>query len=390
MKTRFITLAFAAALGLSAAQSAHAQADEALLERLKSLSAEQGTALDWERTEERTDADGNAVTALTNVRVGSGKEQVVISSVELVDVTAQGGGWRIGSIRVPGQQFSEDGAVVTISDLSLDGLVLPPEGDTEAMPMYEAASLGEMTVQSGGKDVFTLTDLHVEMTPPEGDGEMAFTGAADAFSVNIDGIEDPASREAIRALGYESLDGSLEFAGSWHPEEGTLELSQYDITVDGAGTFGIKLRLGGYTRDFLASLQQVQQMSAAGGDDSAAGMAMLGLLQQLTFHSARIEFTDDTLTSRALQYMATQQGAQPADVANQAKAMVPFMLMQIGSPELVMSATQAVSAFLDDPQNLAITAEPATPMPFALLFAGAMSAPQALPQQLGVKVIANE
>lgn len=389
MKTRFITLAFAAALGLSAAQSAYAQVDEALLERLKSFSAEQGTTLDWQDAEDFTDADGNDGVRLVNARFGSGDEEVVVSELELSDVSEDGGSWRIGSVRVPSQEFSEDGSVVALSDFSIDGLVLPPEGDTEATPMYDAAALGAMTVTSGGKEVFTLTDFHVETTLGSG-GPVGFTGAADAFSVNIDGIEDASSREMIRAMGYESLEGSFEFAGSWHPEDGTLELSQYDVTIDDAGTFGIKLQLGGYTRDFLAALRQVQQMSAGGGDDSAAGMAMLGLLQQLTFHSARIEFTDDTLTSRALEYVAAQQGASPADIANQAKAVVPFMLMQLNNPELVMSATQAVSAFLDDPQNLAITAQPATPMPFALLFAGAMSAPQALPQQLGVKVIANE
>lgn len=390
MKTKLISLAFAAALGLSTAQAAYAQADAAMLERLKAFSAEQGAALDWERVEQSSGADGRAVTRLVNARFGAGKDEVVISAIELVEVTREGAGYRIGSVRMPTQEFREDGSVVTLHDLNIDGLVLPPEGDADATVMYDSASLGEMTVSAGGKEVFSLTDFHVEVTPPETGGAVAFSGAADSFSVNIDGIDDASSRAVIRAMGYESLEGSFEFAGSWHPEDGTLELSQYDVTVDDAGTFGISLQLGGYTRDFLASLRQVQQMSAAGGDDAASGMAVLGLMQQLTFHSARIEFTDDSLTNRALEYVAAQQGSRPADIANQAKAVVPFMLMQLNNPELAMSATQAVSAFLDDPRNLAITAQPATPMPFALLMAGAMSAPQALPQQLGVKVIAND
>src|SRR5690606_999858 len=125
-------------------------------------------------------------------------------------------------------------------------------------------------------------------------------------------------------------------------------------------TFGISLELGGYTREFLASLKQVQaQMAANSGDDDAAqGMAMLGLLQQLSFHSARIEFRDASLTQRTLEFLAAQQSARPADIANQAKAMVPFLMMQLNDPELTQQASQAVSAFLDDPQSLAITVEP--------------------------------
>ena len=117
---------------------------------------------------------------------------------------------------------------------------------------------------------------------------------------------------------------------------------------------------------------------------------MMGLAQQLTLHSAQIRFDDDTLTEKVLEFAARQQGARSKDVANQAKAMVPFMTMQLGNAELTAMATTAVSAFLDNPESLMIAAQPAAPVPFALIMAGAMTAPQALPQQLGVTIKANE
>jgi hypothetical protein len=52
---------------------------------------------------------------------------------------------------------------------------------------------------------------------------------------------------------------------------------------------------------------------------------MLGLMQQLTVNAAAVRFDDDSLTGKVLNYMAGQQGAQPADIANQAKAIVPFL-----------------------------------------------------------------
>ena len=39
---------------------------------------------------------------------------------------------------------------------------------------------------------------------------------------------------------------------------------------------------------------------------------------------------------------------------------------------------------------LVVSAKPPAPVPFALLMAGAMSAPQSLPQTLGVAITANE
>jgi hypothetical protein len=392
MNTKLTSLAIAAMLSLSAAPAAFAQADEAMLARLKAVMTEQGTTLDWESVEEYEDQDGNEVTALKNARIGAGDEETVISQIELVEVTEQDGGWQIGTVRVPQHSAEDDGTTVAITDFAIDGLVLPAEGDQDEIPIYDSASLGALTVSAKGKEVFTLNDLFVEVTSPEDGGTIDFTGAAEAFNLNIDGIEDEASRAAIRAMGYEKLAGYFELAGSWSPDEGMLELSKYDITVNDAGTFGISLKLGGYTREFLASLREVQAQMASDpkGENSAAGMAMLGLMQQLTFHSARIQFNDDSLTNRALEYVAAQQGSKPADIANQAKAVVPFAMMQLNNPELTMMTTQAVSSFLDNPKNLVITAQPANPMPFALIAAGAMIAPQALPQQLGVKVLANE
>lgn len=392
MKNNLTSLSLAAIISLSAAPAALAQVDEDMLARLKAFAAEQGTPLAWEGTEEYTGDDGREVTALINASFGSGDERFVIQTLELVDVTEEDGALRIGSLRIPHQRNEEDGGSFEISDFVIEGMVLPAADDLESTWMYDSLSLRELRTGVNGTEAFTMNDLHVEITPPEDGSPMEFTGAAEAFRVNLEAVEDPASRALFKAMGYESLEGYFEMAGSWNPEDGMASLSQYDITVTNAGTLGISMELGGYTRDFLAALRQIQAQAAAnpGADDSAQTMAMMGLLQQLTFHSARIEFLDDSLTQKALAYVAGEQGSKPGDIANQAKAMVPFLMMQLNDPELTQQATAAVAAFLDNPRSLAITAEPATPVPFALIMAGAMSAPQALPKQLGMKVVANE
>ena len=118
---------------------------------------------------------------------------------------------------------------------------------------------------------------------------------------------------------------------------------------------------------------------------------MLGLMQQLTFHGATIRFDDDSLTGKVLDYVARQQGAKPADIVNQAKAMLPFA---DGAAQQSRAAskqvTEAVGTYLDEPKSLEIRAAPASPLPFAVIAAGAMAAPKDLPKTLGVTVTANQ
>jgi hypothetical protein len=165
------------------------------------------------------------------------------------------------------------------------------------------------------------------------------------------------------------------------------------MTVNDAGTLGMTLDLAGYTPEFIKSLQDLQKQMAAqpgGGDQSAQGMAMLGLMQQLTFNSASVKFTDASLTNKVLDYVAKMQGQKPSDIANMAKAMVPFGMAQLNNPELTAEVTSAVAAFLDNPKSLTISAEPENPVPFAVLMAGGMGDPKTLPKTLGMSVSAND
>jgi hypothetical protein len=112
-----------------------------------------------------------------------------------------------------------------------------------------------------------------------------------------------------------------------------------------------------------------------GADKRAQGMAVLGLMQQLTFNSTSIRYDDDSLTNKVLDYVGKQQGMSAKDIANQVKAIIPFGMAQLQNPELTAQVSAAVGKFLDDPQSLEISAEPPSAVPFALIMAGAMANP---------------
>lgn len=386
----------AASTLMSAAALAGASAGEVedAAARLQTYVADQGFRIEWDRIEVRG-ADG----VLVGARAGNDDTMAEIGDVRLTGVSRDEKGYRIESISLPEfrGESDEDEASFIAEGIEVGNVLLPDEDRRDyygGFLFYESFNLDRMALTIGDVDVFTLGDLHFEIGEPDDETPMSFAGASESFTLDLSLVEDENQLAVIEALGLRQMEGYFEIEGSWNPNDGRLELSQYDITIVEAGTLGFALDLGGYTPDLVASMRELQKEMAANGgeegDNSAQGLAMLGLLQQMTFHGAEISFTDDSITNKVLEYVAKNQGMRPADIANQAKAIVPFALAQLNNPELTTQASQAVSAFLDNPGSLTIAARPAQPVPFALLMATAMTTPMELTKSLGVTVTAND
>ena len=372
--------------------SAFAQ-DAAVADRLKAALAAQGIDISW------TGVTGDASSMVLQgvaIKAAAEKEPLDIGDVALEGVTEANGGYEIETVSTSPFRHSEDGVTIDLSPFIIRDMTIPADGATGpmgSMMMYEAAELDNMTVKVADKTAFSMDGLAFEITPPADGKAMEFSGTTEKFNADLTLIEDPKSKDAINALGYQNITGNLEMAGTWQPADGKVELSKYDISVDNAGTLGMTFGLGGYTLDVMKSLQEMQKKMAAqpeGADSSAQGMAMLGVLQQLTFNSASIRFDDDSLTNKVLDYVGKQQGMSGKDIANQAKAIVPFGMAQLNNPELTAEVSAAVGKYLDDPRSLEILAKPPAAVPFALIMSGAMSNPLDLPKTLGVTVKANE
>ncbi|MEZ2333875.1 hypothetical protein AB6802_29480 [Mesorhizobium sp. RCC_202] len=391
-RSTFKKLAFSTFL-LTLPLNAAFAADPAVAERVKASLAAQGVDISWTGV---SGDDSNLTLQGVAIKPASEKEALTIGDVKLEGVTEANGGFDIATVSTSAFEHSKDGVTLDLSPFIIHDMKVPAEGATDPLAsimMYKSAELANMTVKAGDKTAFTMDGLDVQITPPADGKAMDFTLTTEKFTGDLSLVDDAKSKEAIEALGYQNISGKLDMAGSWQPTDGKLELSKYDISVDNAGTLGMTFDLGGYTVDFVKSMQAMQKQLAAqpeGADKSAQGMAMLGLLQQLSFNSASIRYDDDSLTGKVLDYVGKQQGMAAKDVANQAKAIVPFGMAQLNNPELTAEVSTAVNTFLDDPKSLEISAEPAAAVPFALIMAGAMSNPLDLPKTLGVKVKANQ
>jgi hypothetical protein len=373
---------------------AFSQDINAVGERLKAVLESQGMKMTWTGT--TGDASEMVLDGVTMSMVGT-PGQFAVGKVTLSDITEENGGYKIGTVTLPDYSVIESDATIAISGIEMAGLRLSAPDATDPfanLMLYDTADVEKFSITTKGKEVFAVNGTHAETTLPADGQPMTFSVATEGFTADLSAIEDPQSKAVVEAMGYQTLNGNIELEGSWQPTDGRMTLTQYDMSVDQAGTLGMTFDLGGYTPEFLKSMQEMQKKMAeqpAGADNSAQGLAMLGLMQQLTFHAASVRFDDDSLTGKVLEFVAKQQGMKAEDIANQVKALAPMMLAQVTQDQaLIKQVSEAVTAFLTDPKSIEITAAPAEPVPFALIAAGAMSSPQGLTKTLGVSVTANQ
>lgn len=130
-----------------------------------------------------------------------------------------------------------------------------------------------------------------------------------------------------------TFNGSLSSKGTWLPKSGDATLDQLEINAKELGKIDITGALGGYDLAFLEAVQKTQQnMTKADADKDAAGLAILGLAEQLSLKNLKIRFDNETLTQKLLDYYGKQQGADGKQLGEQLKMMVPLMATQLKNP----------------------------------------------------------
>ncbi|HTO30194.1 MAG TPA: hypothetical protein VL202_03285 [Pararhizobium sp.] len=389
-----LMLASAAFIGLSGPAFALDGAD--LVTKLNAASGSSGATIAYEGV----NVDGTTVT-LTGVSVKSaaapGKDlkvgEVTLEGVEEND----DGGYYVETVSLPDVDTKEDDVAFTAKDISLGGLTIPgnPNGGTvNDILLYESASTGPVTVTAKGKQVFSMEESEANLTKQESDAGFDFDATLSGIKADLSDVEDAKAKDAIEKLGLKTLAGEMTAKGSWEIATGNVSLEEYAFDFANVGRLALAFDFSGYTLEFMKSLQEAMKAQEANPNkeeaNQALGLAMMGLVQQLTFNSASVRFDDATITKRALDYIGGQQGVSGDQLAQSLKGMVPLIMAQLNVPELQNQVSTAVNAYLDAPKSLTISAEPAQPVPFPMIIGAAMGAPNTVPSVLGVKVTAND
>ncbi len=393
VKSGLRLLAATSALVVVFAGSAYAVDGNAVAARLKAVYAEQGGTIEYSNVETH---DSTVILQDTKVSTTGIKEAFKVGDVTLSDVSdVSGGGFKIGTLAMPDINYTPEGepdSKITVAGITLQGITLPAEGATEPLAkifQYEKAEVKHLTVHAKGKDVFAADGLTATISPLTETSPVAFTTNVASFKADLSDVQDPKTKDTLKALGYETISGKIDAAGTWNVSDGRLNIEKMDFIADNAGTLGLKLDISGYTLDFIKGLQEATK-NMDGKDENAKNMAMLGLMQQLSFTGASIRFDDASVTYKALDYVAKQQGSKRSDLIGQAKMIIPMAAAQLGNAEFAQSLGTAVGTYLDDPKTIEVKAAPAKPVPFAIIAAGGMADPKSLIKTLGVTVNANQ
>jgi len=322
---------------------------------------------------------------------------------ELGDITFTGveeeddGGYFVDQTVFADIDVLNEGIRLTVSDIELTGLTVPAESgyDTlEKIIFYESFSTGRVAIEKDGKETFSMAGMTQEVDRAEDGSKVGVTMDGKDMAIDLSEIKDPKARAALSELGYTTVTGDFKADGVWEVEPGVLNLREYSLDLDDVGRLAMSLEISGYTLEFIKGLQEAQAASAANPDRKAAqqamGFAMMGMLQQLSFNSASIQFQDDSLTGKALDYAGKQQGVSGEQMGQSLKFMLPMMLGQLGIPALQQQISAAASAFLDNPQTLTITARPANPVEVPMIMGAGMGDPKSLVDLLNVQVTAND
>jgi hypothetical protein len=379
---------------LSLAGNAFALDGQDLLKKLNAAYTAQGGTIA---------ADGVDVNDTTVTLKNASFKPTAGEAFKIGDITMTGveedddGGYYIEEAAFPDINTTQEGTSISASELTLGGISIPADasGDSlDSMLLYETAHVGPVKITKDNKEVFSLAESQMNLTLREDESGFDFDGAFKNMKADLSDAPDPQSKETIEKLALQHVNGDITMKGGWDLGPGTIDISEFAFDVANVGRLNLAFKISGYTMAFMKSMQEAVKASEANPNkeeaQQAVGLAMLGLLQQLTFDSAEVRFDDASITKRALDYAGSKQNMTGKQMADALKAMAPLALSQLNVPELQNAVSAAVSTYLDDPKSFVVSATPAQAVPFPTIVGAAMGAPNTLPGVLGVKVTANQ
>ncbi len=388
---------FAGTAAALLASQAHALDGDDMLKKLGAAYAAYGSQITYDSA---TTDDTTVVAKGVKLKVENTEKpvEVPLGDVTFSDVEeADDGGYYAGNVAFQNVDLSKDGSHVTAKDIQIDGLSIPGTPSTDSidgMILYESAHTGPVTVEQDGKRVFQMDKTETNVTVADDSSSIAFDTSLSGIWADLSDVKDPKAQETINKLGLTNINGNVVTKGSWTSATGKIDITEFSVDARDLGKINLLLSMSGYTPQLMKAMQDATKAAAANPDkkagDTALGMTMMGLLQQLSFNSASIRFDDASITKRLLDYFGKEQGVTGEQFAQSLKGMVPIMMAQLNVPDLQNQVSAAVTKFLDDPKNIEVKAAPAGPVAAPMIMGAAMGAPQTLPQVLGVSVNANQ
>ncbi len=316
------------------------------------------------------------------------------TSLKFTNVTeTDGGGYSIGRIVIQTFSVGADGFSFTFDNASMDGLKIPAEGESDPykkIMLYTQFVINKSKVSVGGLDVFTMDGLTTDISPFDTATPMKMTMGTTGLAVDVSAIPDPQFKQSLQMLGYDGkFSGNITLNGTWSPADGNMIIGTYDMKIDNVGTISMPMSFGGYTAETLVAIQEKSAEINTMNNANERMMASIDLFKELSFGGMTIRFTNDSIAERVLKVAAQQMGQTPVALVQAAPFMLGQAMEGFPIPALKDKITAAVTAFLQNPKSIEISAKPDKPVGFGELMQAGMSNPFALVDLLKVDIQAN-
>jgi len=353
---------------------AHAADAEAVANALgKALASEQGAQYTFASASEA--GSDVTISGLTVTQPNNQGQFTFANTVVSGAEEAQGGGFTAETVTMTDGTLSGDGTG-KIASATVEGVTILPE-----------ATVTERKLSSGF--VYeNATASGITFTPKDQQGEITVREASVRFGNVVDGepqqssgsvtdITVPASLVSneqfqLSALGYDQLSFDVSWDAERTPETGDLDIRDATLSLENGGT----LKLTGQAANV--------PVAAPGSDEMDTAALMNAAVKTVT-----LRYDDQSLAGRVLDYFAKQQGLERQQFAEQIAGALPLIVGAIGNPAFQEQLVGAVGTFLRDPKSLTITLAPPSPVPGSAIMQTVQTAPQTLPDQLGVRIEAN-
>jgi len=299
--------------------------------------------------------------------------------------------------------FADDDVSITAANFLVEDITLPADyspSSVSSMLLYRRASAGPMSVAMEGTEIFTLDNFSAETTGDETEITSGYEMSGlminvEALMAEMDEEEAAEAQQVFEAFDIDQLVANFSGSGTWRPQSGEAELTDLRFDFADLGALSLSGSFTGYTAELYGEMIKMQQKLAASVDTmseqelQAVQDASLAMLADVGVVSFSVRYDDASLFNKSLAFAAAEQGIDATTLAAGLQFMVPMMLTELQNPEFSAAVTQAVNAFVANPQNFTISANPTEPL-YVNDFVGIEEDPFAAIDLLGLTVTANQ
>lgn len=356
----------------------------------------------WSFTSDKAEADGNDI-VFHGAKIALDLEGTVSKPEDLGDLRFKNvtedkdGNYKIEEIKVPSIVSIDKTETNSLEfkNVTFTNVNIPSENTSNTLVKvipYESVTIESVAASAKGKsDAFLkLDNAYITYKTQSGDKVLDTNIGLKSLSYEPKNAQDDSQLNALKAYGYESLNGSVEFHSSWNMKDGQYDLDKGEIELKDAGKLNITFNLTGITEDVVSQFTTLRnKMLNNQTSENAAGAALLGLAAKTNFVDMKIRYDDNSATGKILDAMATKNNVKRDDLVKQFEAVIPVMAAQLKSPSFAKNVSTELNKFLENPKSLTISASPSKPVSFATLAASASMSPEQLINAINLKVEAN-